>query len=224
MALVERLFQPTLPARGATRRPREPIGFQIISTHAPRTGSDVPRAVHRDAHADFNPRSPHGERLQRHIQRHPDNLISTHAPRTGSDRATTSSGFCWSNFNPRSPHGERLEYSSHRSMLRLFQPTLPARGATGRLSKSRTRSGNFNPRSPHGERRDCFAFADFVKFAFQPTLPARGATMLCPCCRNDHTFQPTLPARGATYGRTVAASAAMISTHAPRTGSDASLM
>ena len=34
----------------------------LISIHAPRTGSDELRALQRDVHEHFNPRSPHGER------------------------------------------------------------------------------------------------------------------------------------------------------------------
>ena len=58
---------------------------------------------------NFNPRSPHGERLdgEDYTQVIAD-MISTHAPRTGSDV------FCFvrkqrisNHFNPRSPHGER---------------------------------------------------------------------------------------------------------------------
>ena len=63
MALVERLFQPTLPARGATHRAVGDARLIHISTHAPRTGSD----------AVFVPRE------------HQPGNISTHAPRTGSD-------------------------------------------------------------------------------------------------------------------------------------------
>ena len=58
-------FQPTLPARGATmsaRNQRTPTG--AISTHAPRTGSDLESLAHND-----------------------NDDISTHAPRTGSDSA-----------------------------------------------------------------------------------------------------------------------------------------
>ena len=64
--LSRKRFQSTLPARGATIRNR---------------------AVNRMV-ADFNPRSPHGERLHRSDVRH--------------GRA---------HFNPRSPHGERQFYS-----------------------------------------------------------------------------------------------------------------
>ena len=57
------IFQPTLPARGATTC--------FIA--------DVSRLD------DFNPRSPHGERRLTHRLRRVVLAISTHAPRTGSD-------------------------------------------------------------------------------------------------------------------------------------------
>ena len=104
--LVE--FQPTLPARGATRLAcLDELLSNDISTHAPRTGSDLrlhrdpgcplnfnPRSPHgerRGASAtrrmsrNFNPRSPHGERLALEDVFHTSHRISTHAPRTGSD-------------------------------------------------------------------------------------------------------------------------------------------
>ena len=104
---VSRLFQSTLPARGATALPAAPFWMNQISIHAPRTGSDAnPHAAGRST------------------------AISIHAPRTGSDYPLFSiscglSGFqstlpargatpSWtmksrraSYFNPRSPHGER---------------------------------------------------------------------------------------------------------------------
>ena len=172
----ENLFQPTLPARGATNprrnharqqiyfNPRSPHGERrhkkgavkigrAISTHAPRTGSDMDcsggsrTAVQISTHAprtgsdemeqeyiydanDFNPRSPHGERL--------------------STSYNLPTGKLY--FNPRSPHGERPRTYTPRGCSRQFQPTLPARGATCRW-RSRKRAE-----------------------VFQPTLPARGAT------------------------------------------------
>ena len=55
-------FQSTLPARGATWC-NPPYGRRIgISIHAPRTGSDPRQRLHCPRGADFNPRSPHGER------------------------------------------------------------------------------------------------------------------------------------------------------------------
>ena len=125
---VTRTFQSTLPARGATGGIQHFVTAIAISIHAPRTGSDPSRqwslarpdiSIHAprtgsdgragaygaDA-ADFNPRSPHGERrLLSYTHRKvtfqstlpargatrctfPESRspgISTHAPRTGSD-------------------------------------------------------------------------------------------------------------------------------------------
>ena len=100
-------FQPTLPARGATNlmptlhtatsyfNPRSPHGerraqdapeyvTRDISTHAPRTGSDILLFSSKAAFFYFNPRSPHGER-----------------------RCTNIRSRAGVYFNPRSPHGER---------------------------------------------------------------------------------------------------------------------
>ena len=99
------LFQPTLPARGATKRQENDTPDGRISTHAPRTGSDV-NHDHRQlvlhgisTHAlhdldvimtYFNPRSPHGERRQPTRTAASGRPISTHAPRTGSDLENSS--------------------------------------------------------------------------------------------------------------------------------------
>ena len=56
------LFQPTLPARGATIYTHDDGTVVVISTHAPRTGSDQIKQGYA-----------------------PGKKISTHAPRTGSD-------------------------------------------------------------------------------------------------------------------------------------------
>ena len=131
-----RVFQPTLPARGATPTSSQSSAAAKISTHAPRTGSDSAACSHRRNIIDFNPRSPHGERPRcRHENRQADlisthaprtgsdNLrvvschsanISTHAPRTGSDRTVNNRTRLIHHFNPRSPHGERL-LPRHRS-------------------------------------------------------------------------------------------------------------
>ena len=110
-------FQSTLPARGATRRIMPGGGAIFISIHAPRTGSDLaigrplpkshafqstlpargataglPHLV--SCPADFNPRSPHGERRA----------------------AGTKRGHGQTDFNPRSPHGERPEYRLCRDL------------------------------------------------------------------------------------------------------------
>ena len=133
------IFQPTLPARGATLIPTLHTPAVKISTHAPRTGSDLTRLTRAGGTGHFNPRSPHGERpakssrraasrqfqptlpargaTRRRRDEHRDGGISTHAPRTGSDR-----------------YREGIAPG-----MWVFQPTLPARGATFRRRSFRRR-------------------------------------------------------------------------------------
>ena len=123
-------FQSTLPAWGATVEKEKAFIVTAISIHAPRMGSDHHDIEGVNGGANFNPRSPHGERqailptlaLRTRFQ---STLpawgataklmtgrygipISIHAPRMGSD-----SGPSW-----QLPHSSR------------FQSTLPAWGAT----------------------------------------------------------------------------------------------
>ena len=146
------LFQPTLPARGATVVVPDGVAQQVISTHAPRTGSDLLSG--REALLD---------------------LISTHAPRTGSD---------YSFFNA-------------SGTLGTFQPTLPARGATRRdlpdlpsvaISTHAPRTGSdrrnrlhrpvqrISTHAPRTGSDQALNRGLFSEKEFQPTLPARGAT------------------------------------------------
>ena len=78
------LFQSTLPARGATYSlgllPRI-LSFQ--STLPARGATKHPNSL-ANLKKDFNPRSPHGERLH-NTPTPPAGDISIHAPRTGSD-------------------------------------------------------------------------------------------------------------------------------------------
>ena len=117
------------PRTGSDHGNRRACARRFISIHAPRTGSD---AVGRE------PRKTE--------------TISIHAPRTGSDTACWATAPSRSNFNPRSPHGERPGESSISSQLSQFQSTLPARGATLLVNG---------------------LWHDQI---FQSTLPARGAT------------------------------------------------
>ena len=148
--------------------------------------------------------------------------ISIHAPRTGSDVVATNCNQVAMHFNPRSPHGERPAQRTWTSAWRDFNPRSPhgerrarrkRRSWSSPISIHAPRTGSdpctkgggadpahFNPRSPHGERHGACAVADTIK-RFQSTLPARGATPPTPAV--------TLPA--------------IISIHAPRTGSDGAL-
>ena len=175
--LRRRRFQPTLPARGATRGSSPVCCVHQISTHAPRTGSDADHTRGASPSPDFNPRSPHGERPKCERASDATRNISTHAPRTGSDLVgqrfgrltvlisthaprTGSDGFGWlpsSAHQAISTHAPRTGSDRIRSLTalpchRTFQPTLPARGATSGKEKTQE------------------------SLLFQPTLPARGAT------------------------------------------------
>ena len=125
-------FQPTLPARGATRMLDNQIARTFISTHAPRTGSDDGRRRTSAAAKDFNPRSPHGERRHTRTQTASPKTISTHAPRTGSDGIKHGKRFGQRAFQPTLP--ARGATPPIRGFVKAlaFQPTLPARGATRR--------------------------------------------------------------------------------------------
>ena len=81
--------------------------LQSISIHAPRTGSDSSILPPTAWTADFNPRSPHGERPDWYAMMRPARMISIHAPRTGSDETLSTMQRDKTDFNPRSPHGER---------------------------------------------------------------------------------------------------------------------
>ena len=86
-AATTRIFQSTLPARGATRWFLHHFREVTISIHAPRTGSDPATFSGTGTGSHFNPRSPHGERLIRRLLLICNVNISIHAPRTGSDDA-----------------------------------------------------------------------------------------------------------------------------------------
>ena len=146
-----------------------------ISTHAPRTGSDLtcwrsfsptsrfqptlpargatePAGRKQTSSSYFNPRSPHGER---HAYKR-SNQLRQH-------------------FNPRSPHGERPWFRG------LHPPRFPISTHAPRTGSDRAN------RDVPGE-----------DVGFQPTLPARGATASTGSFGRVTLFQPTLPARGAT--------------------------
>ena len=123
-------FQSTLPAWGATIPIHSEIWPLIISIHAPRMGSDISTFLTGGTTTNFNPRSPHGERLlllplRLSLMVFQSTLpawgatkvnrvlqifitISIHAPRMGSD----------------------VKHMNQKLIQRIFQSTLPAWGAT----------------------------------------------------------------------------------------------
>ena len=211
-------FQPTLPVRGATRRRAYSRRASLISTHAPRAGSDLMSLPDISRPTDFNPRSPCGERRDGEQYEHIDFTISTHAPRAGSDLiAVFLSPPCYisthapragsdlmhrmlkmskNDFNPRSPCGERLSSDGKAPIQLDFNPRSPC-GERRPILQQFGLMHNFNPRSPCGER------------LYAGRLSAE-----------EPGFQPTLPVRGATVRFYSNLDSCTISTHAPRAGSD----
>ena len=148
-------FQSTLPVWGATLGVEVDLLRADISIHAPRVGSDAPHLGCRGERANFNPRSPCGERRPRPSQLPSGVSISIHAPRVGSDSPFSPSRSAAVYFNPRSPCGERPRRRCTASLAPQFQSTLPVWGATSSAASSFREYVDFNPRSPCGERPQC---------------------------------------------------------------------
>ena len=214
------IFLPSLPARGATltfssfsrssqnfypRSPRgeRPRGLQcqkrghLISTLAPREGSDKACAAELEGDQNFYPRSPRGERpiiliffrswptflpslpARGATSVFPQNFfmvrISTLAPREGSDYSPRFGWWTRAHFYPRSPRGERRRKFRDKTVDETISTLAPREGSDPPVAKSQT-----------------------VK----------------------ERFLPSLPARGATAARCTIRQAGEISTLAPREGSD----
>ena len=238
-------FQPTLPARGATRLIVSSRLARRISTHAPRTGSDEGCSSSAGTSRHFNPRSPHGERrftcnvgriacdISIHAPRTGSDgqqayeyektiFISIHAPRTGSDErlAALSDMLEISIHAPRT--GSDSKIFTFRIAQILFQSTLPARGATRCPMIQAMVVDHFNPRSPHGERRRSHQ-RPHQPPEFQSTLPARGATFEAHDAAREADISIHAPRTGSDHTPAMTGMPMAISIHAPRTGSDSPL-
>ena len=128
-------------------------------------------------------------------------------------------------FQPTLPARGATRVSRKADVAVRFQPTLPARGATSVTARPSPQRQNFNPHSPHGERRACYFVVRRRKSDFNPHSPhgerlqVRG--------RDSHRrryFNPHSP-HGERHARQrTRRSTGGISTHTPRTGSDADLV
>ena len=102
------LFQPTLPARGATGRA---IGLWYalrISTHAPRTGSDQKRVLCDYIGLTFQPTLPaRGATKVPNQAGFTGGKFQPTLPARGATNRAAGNRTWQRNFNPRSPHGER---------------------------------------------------------------------------------------------------------------------
>ena len=192
-------FQSTLPAWGATT-------WRVLA---------ILMKIH------FNPRSPHGERLDAStIQQNQDEFQST-LPAWGATRnekggETMNGKFqstlpawgatmgvwilnCAFGFQSTLPAwGATLLLTIDSLQRSLFQSTLPAWGATIFRIGAVTTCIHFNPRSPHGERHSLLA-CQRMNTGISIHAPRMGSDN-----KHSHSncftciFQSTLPAWGAT--------------------------
>ena len=146
---------------------------------------------------DFNPRSPHRERLCHSREPGRDAKISIHAPLTGSD-ADLFMYFRRSLISIHAPlTGSDHDLTIPINSVSTISIHAPLTGSDFRGSVTPTHTRHFNPRSPHRERRHIVRYNSGVKI-FQSTLPSQGATLF-------RAFDTRPP---------------QISIHAPLTGSD----
>ena len=171
-------------------------GADIISIHAPRTGSDSSTFASTVVMSDFNPRSPHGER---------------HAPRCADGRVCK--------FQSTLPARGATGYRVRRNRARTFQSTLPARGATITPSPPPRPPRDFNPRSPHGERQ-CVLVHHGGGFGISIHAPRTGSDLISSGVRFSRRISIHAPRTGSDASWLSASARSDISIHAPRTGSD----
>ena len=143
-------FQPTLPARGATRCGPQKLRLQRnFNPRSPHGERRVRRSVRGRAPPVFQPTLPArgatGAGLSGRARIHP---ISTHAPRTGSDDAGRRPLQVVLDFNPRSPHGERRSTRRNMPSHRTISTHAPRTGSDG----YRLRQGGGNSISTHAPR------------------------------------------------------------------------
>ena len=164
-------FQSTLPARGATTVQRGSHG----------TGADFnPRSPHGERHKasaskpckpHFNPRSPHGERREGFAFPSEGTLISIHAPRTGSD-ASNRKVLARASISIHAPRtGSDASRQQSTPAASNFNPRSPHGERQVPRLYSRRSAGNFNPRSPHGERHPRSARPQRWSQHFNPRSP-----------------------------------------------------
>ena len=238
------VFQSTLPARGATIpyadalrnmtnfNPRSPHGERrvrravsgdgdVISIHAPRTGSDTLWQILQADTPEFQSTLPARGATVLHPASVKFVRISIHAPRTGSDRGGGDDVGRVAAISIHAPRtGSDADCPARTPAAMPFQSTLPARGATMFTIPFIALTSDFNPRSPHGERRrglfigmrtqdisihaprtgsDIYTHDDGTIVVISIHAPRTGSDVAALAADlKKLLFQSTLPARGAT--------------------------
>ena len=166
-------FLPALPARGATDQYETCVRLSIISTRAPREGSDCSA-----------------------ICKMPWTRISTRAPREGSDVIHSVAACAKPYFYPRSPRGERLCLGLVLAYHSYFYPRSP-RGER-RIVYAAQRRSEISTRAPR-EGSDRARGGSALRRDISTRAPREGSDHLPTAASYDcPRFLPALPARGAT--------------------------
>ena len=170
------LFQSTLPAGGATRPTAAGQPGGEFQSTLPAGGATVTILYLRFDAANFNPRSPRGERqyldslrsicagfqstlpaggaTHSHICQAGPVPISIHAPRGGSDKRCSWTIYVTRRFQSTLPAGGATEVPEAKLENTLISIHAPRGGSDlANLRPHPKNSTDFNPRSPRGERR-----------------------------------------------------------------------
>ena len=125
-----KIFQSTLPARGAT----------------------LEYLIKRDTQKNFNPRSPRGERPFDFVLTLIGRTISIHAPREGSDTRCALWAVSRGEFQSTLPARGATDTCEMSNEAYRISIHAPREGSDCGCPLLLTNSRDFNPRSPRGER------------------------------------------------------------------------
>ena len=172
----------------------------------------------------FNPRSPYGERLQVGESTAHLGQISTHAPRMGSDHLHVAYVPVSHGFQPTLPVWGATEQVVELVLRHGISTPAPRMGSDSARARECRRHEDFNPRSPYGERPR-HPGSTTTASVFQPTLPVWGATEYVACLVGGDVISTHAPRMGSDTGDDwYRINDETISTHAPRMGSDSPSM
>ena len=217
-----KIFQSTLPARGATRAAAARAWNNDISIHAPRTGSDDAVSASKTSILVFQSTLPARGATPCERDGEAAAAISIHAPRTGSDRPKMQSGCARQVISIHAPRtGSDSEWQARR-VAQTISIHAPRTGSDRFVHFNFIRTFDISIHAPRTgsdwlRKKTCEPST-----AFQSTLPARGATTRRLTKSNVYPhFNPRSP-HGERPPCCSCSRPRAISIHAPRTGSDGS--
>ena len=240
-------FQSTLPGWGATGDGAAMAYRADISIHAPRMGSDCCARCSACSNTDFNPRSPDGERQVGDAAALFEDAFQSTLPGWGA----TYTAVCLGVSPYISIHAPRMGSDGHHGPLhqqpRKISIHAPRMGSDAQTFRRYDAENIISIHAPRMGSDFAFCHGPSLVSIFQSTLPGWGATTACPASIAGSQFQSTLPGWGATRPPSASPNSkrnfnprspdgerlnltandfgyAPISIHAPRMGSDRSLI